>query len=280
MTPAVKLIFMQRSTGYDWRPALSIADIENTISYIKKLRKGLVFMVDNCYGEFLEEREPTEVGADIAAGSLIKNPGGGLALTGGYIVGKKDLIGRAAAALTAPGLGKECGATLGITRSFLQGLFLAPHVVAEAIKGAVYASRIFQELGFEVSPEPGDGRSDIIQSIKFRSEEQLLSLPRYPKRGTGGQLCYTVPLGHARLRPSGDYGSGGLCPGFLHRAKRRRAHKGTLLRVFTGGTYLGPFKAGCPDNPAANERRGAFITGITGRIKSGKEWKVRRMGLA
>lgn len=183
MTPAVKLIFMQRSTGYDWRPALSIADIENTISYIKKLRKGLVFMVDNCYGEFLEEREPTEVGADIAAGSLIKNPGGGLALTGGYIVGKKDLIGRAAAALTAPGLGKECGATLGITRSFLQGLFLAPHVVAEAIKGAVYASRIFQELGFEVSPEPGDGRSDIIQSIKFHSEEQLLSFCRGIQKG-------------------------------------------------------------------------------------------------
>jgi len=183
MTPSVKLIFIQRSTGYDWRQALSIADIDNTISYIKGLKNDLYFMVDNCYGEFLEEREPTAVGADIAAGSLIKNPGGGIALTGGYIVGKKELIGRAAAVLTAPGLGKECGATLGITRSFLQGLFLAPHVVAEAIKGAVYASRIFQSLGFEVSPEYGDRRSDIIQSIKFNSKEQLLSFCRGIQKG-------------------------------------------------------------------------------------------------
>lgn len=180
---SVKLIFLQRSTGYDWRPSLSIADIEKAIAYIKGLKKDLIFMVDNCYGEFLEDREPLEAGADIAAGSLIKNPGGGLALTGGYIVGKKEFIDLAAAALTAPGLGKECGATLGITRSFLQGLFLAPHIVAEAVKGAVYASRVFERLGFEVSPRYRDGRSDIIQSIKFNSKEQLLSFCRGIQKG-------------------------------------------------------------------------------------------------
>ncbi len=183
LTPDVKLVLIQRSTGYDWRPAVSIKDIQRAIRHIKGLRKDLYFMVDNCYGEFLEHSEPSAVGADIVAGSLIKNPGGGIALTGGYIVGKKKLIERAAAALTAPGLGKECGATLGINRSFLQGLFLAPHVVAEAIKGAIYAAKIFHDLGFEVSPGPKDMRSDIIQSIKFHSKEQLLSFCKGIQKG-------------------------------------------------------------------------------------------------
>lgn len=183
LTPSVKLILLQRSTGYDWRPALSIGDIEEAIQYIRRLKRDVYFMVDNCYGEFLEDREPPEAGADIVAGSLIKNPGGGIALTGGYISGRGELIEQAAAALTAPGLGKECGATLGINRSFLQGLFLAPHVVAEALKGAVYASRIFQRLGFKVSPEYGDKRSDIIQSIKFNSKDQLLSFCKGIQRG-------------------------------------------------------------------------------------------------
>lgn len=179
----VKLVLIQRSTGYDWRPAVSIRDIEMAISCIKGLRKDVYIMVDNCYGEFLEEMEPPAVGADIAAGSLIKNPGGGIAPTGGYIVGKEKLIEQASAVLTAPGLGKECGATLGISRSFLQGLFLAPHVVAEAIKGAIYASKVFQDLGFEVSPGYKDKRSDIIQSIKFRSKEQLLSFCQGIQKG-------------------------------------------------------------------------------------------------
>ncbi len=179
----VKLVLIQRSTGYDWRPAVSIRDIEMAISCIKGLRKDAYIMVDNCYGEFLEEMEPPAVGADIAAGSLIKNPGGGIAPTGGYIVGKEKLIEQASAVLTAPGLGKECGATLGISRSFLQGLFLAPHVVAEAIKGAIYASKVFQDLGFEVSPGYKDKRSDIIQSIKFRSKEQLLSFCQGIQKG-------------------------------------------------------------------------------------------------
>jgi cystathionine beta-lyase family protein involved in aluminum resistance len=183
MDDTVKLVFIQRSTGYDWRPALSISQIEKTIKHIKGLKNGLVFMVDNCYGEFLEEREPLEVGADIAAGSLIKNPGGGIAPTGGYIVGRKELVEQAAAALTTPGLDKKCGATLGITRLFLQGLFLAPHIVTEAVKGAVYASRVFQRLGFEVSPGYRDMRSDIIQSIKFKDKEQLISFCRGIQKG-------------------------------------------------------------------------------------------------
>ncbi len=179
----IKLVFMQRSTGYDWRPALSIEDIKKTVKYIKGLKKNLIFMVDNCYGEFLEEVEPAAVGVDIAAGSLIKNPGGGIVPMGGYIVGTKELVEQSAAALTAPGLGRKAGATLGITRSFLQGLFLAPHVVAEAVKGAVYASRIFERLGFEVSPSYKDKRSDIIQSIKFDTKEQLLCFCRGIQKG-------------------------------------------------------------------------------------------------
>ncbi len=183
ITQDIRLVFMQRSTGYDWRPALSLDEIENIIKTVKGIRKDVICMVDNCYGEFLEKLEPPQVGADIIAGSLIKNPGGGLAPTGGYIVGKKELVEKAAAALTAPGLGKKCGATLGINRSFLQGFFLAPHVVSEALKGAVYASRIFEILGFRVSPRYNQDRSDIIQSIEFQTEEQLISFCRGIQKG-------------------------------------------------------------------------------------------------
>jgi cystathionine beta-lyase family protein involved in aluminum resistance len=175
LTSKVRLVFMQRSTGYDWRPAVSIGDIKTTIDAVKEMMPDVVVMVDNCYGEFLERLEPTQVGADIMAGSLIKNPGGGLAPTGGYIVGKEKLIKLAASSLYAPGLGKKGGATMGVNRHFLQGLFLAPHVVSEAIKGAVYASRAFEVLGFKVSPRYNDKRSDIIQSIEFNTEDQLLS---------------------------------------------------------------------------------------------------------
>ena len=180
MDYSVKLILMQRSTGYDWRPALSIEDIKKAVAYIKELKSDVYFMVDNCYGEFLEEREPLEVGVDIAAGSLIKNPGGGIALTGGYIVGKRELVARAAAAPPRRAW-QGVRATLGITRSLLA--FSGPHVVAEAVKGAVYASRVFERLGFPVSPGYRDRRSDIIQSIKFNSKEQLLSFCRGIQKG-------------------------------------------------------------------------------------------------
>lgn len=179
-----KLVLIQRSTGYSWRPALSMEDIEYTIKFIKIINPKIVCMVDNCYGEFIDFKEPTEVGADIIAGSLIKNPGGGIAPTGGYVVGKKHLVELAAGRLIAPGIGKECGATLGINRLFFQGLFLAPHVVSEALKGAVFCSKLFEKLGYAVNPEFTARRSDIIQAIKFESREALIAFCQGIQKGS------------------------------------------------------------------------------------------------
>lgn len=170
-----KMVYIQRSSGYGWRKALTINKIQKIVAEVKKIRKDIICMVDNCYGEFLETDEPTDVGVDIMAGSLIKNPGGGLALTGGYIVGKKDLIDLVSYRMTSPGIGKECGLTFGLTRNIFQGLFLAPKVVSEALKGSVFCSRIFEKLGYEVCPKWQDERSDIIQSIKLSSPEKVIA---------------------------------------------------------------------------------------------------------
>ncbi len=169
-----KMIYIQRSAGYSWRPAIKISDIENIIKQVKAVKSDLIIMVDNCYGEFLDYKEPTDVGADIMAGSLIKNPGGGLALTGGYIVGKEVLIEKVAARLTSPGIGKECGLTFGQTRSMLQGFFMAPTVVAGAIKGAIFTSKLYESLGYDVCPKPDGYRSDIIQAVKMGSAEKVV----------------------------------------------------------------------------------------------------------
>lgn len=169
-----KMIYIQRSAGYSWRPAIKIEDIENIIKSVKNKKSDLIVMVDNCYGEFLDYKEPTNVGADIMAGSLIKNPGGGLVLTGGYIVGSHELVEKVAARLTSPGIGKECGLTFGQTRSMLQGLFMAPTVVAGAIKGAIFTSKLYQSLGYEVCPEPDAYRSDIIQAVKLGSADKVI----------------------------------------------------------------------------------------------------------
>ncbi|RKD34510.1 aminotransferase class I/II-fold pyridoxal phosphate-dependent enzyme [Thermohalobacter berrensis] len=169
-----KLILIQRSTGYSDRKAITIDEIKRAIHKIKNYRNNLICMVDNCYGEFIEKKEPTDVGADLAVGSLIKNPGGGLALTGGYIVGKKCLIEQIANRSTAPGIGKECGLTFGNTRNVLQGLFLAPHVVAGALKGAILAATVFKGLGFRVIPDIQDIRSDIIQGVELKSKERVI----------------------------------------------------------------------------------------------------------
>ncbi len=179
-----KLALIQRSTGYDWRPSLSMEDIEYTIKFIKIINPNIVCMVDNCYGEFIDFKEPTQVGADIIAGSLIKNPGGGIAPTGGYVAGKQEYVEMAAGRLIAPGIGKECGATLGVNRLFFQGLFLAPHVVSEAVKGAVFCSRLFSKLGFEVNPEYTASRSDIIQAIKFKNREALIAFCQGIQKGS------------------------------------------------------------------------------------------------
>lgn len=166
---------IQRSKGYAARKTLSVKRIGELISYIKGIKPDVICMVDNCYGEFVEEREPLEVGADMIVGSLIKNPGGGLAPIGGYIVGKKECVENAAFRLTSPGLGKEVGASLGIMQSFYQGLFLAPTVTAGALKGAVFAANIYERLGFAVVPDGSESRHDIIQAVVFQNPDALIA---------------------------------------------------------------------------------------------------------
>lgn len=170
-----KMVAIQRSKGYQTRKTLSPYDIGDVIAYIKGIRNDIIIMVDNCYGEFVQKQEPSDFGADMVVGSLIKNPGGGLAPIGGYIAGTKECIERAACRLTAPGLGKEVGATLGITQSLFQGLFMAPTVVNSALKGAVFAANIYEKLGFSVVPDGKEPRYDIIQAIEFGIPEGVIA---------------------------------------------------------------------------------------------------------
>lgn len=175
VTEKTRLVTIQRSKGYDTRPTFSVEQIGELIAFVKKIKPELICMVDNCYGEFVEAIEPTDVGADMAVGSLIKNPGGGLAPIGGYIVGKKACIDRASYRLSAPGLGREVGASLGLNTSFYQGLFLAPVVVASALKGAVFAANVYEKLGFSVVPDSTQERYDIIQAITFGNPESVIA---------------------------------------------------------------------------------------------------------
>lgn len=170
-----KLVTIQRSKGYATRKTLSVERIGELVAFVKKIKPDVICMVDNCYGEFVEEREPLEVGADMIVGSLIKNPGGGLAPVGGYIVGKKECVENAAYRLTSPGLGKEVGASLGIMQSFYEGLFLAPTVVAGALKGAIFAANIYERLGFDVIPDGKESRHDIIQAVAFHNPDALVA---------------------------------------------------------------------------------------------------------
>ena len=169
-----KMITIQRSKGYQTRPTLSVGRIAELIKFIKNIKPDVICMVDNCYGEFVETIEPTDVGADMCVGSLIKNPGGGLAPIGGYIVGKKECIERAAARLTSPGLGKEVGASLGVISSFYQGFFLSPTVTAGAVKGAIFAANVYEKLGFGVVPNGSESRHDIIQAVTFGTPEGVI----------------------------------------------------------------------------------------------------------
>lgn len=180
----IKLVHMQKSTGYGWRKSLDIASIEKAITFVKNINKDLICFVDNCYGEFVEVKEPTEVGADLVCGSLIKNIGGGIAPTGAYIVGKKEYVEQASYRLTVPGLGGECGSTFGVMRSLYQGLFLAPHITMEAVKGAVLCSRLMELAGFEVVPAYNDIRTDIIQAIKFNDKEKLINFCKGIQKGS------------------------------------------------------------------------------------------------
>lgn len=173
-----RLVTVQRSKGYQTRPTLSVKRIGELIAFIKERKPDVICMVDNCYGEFVERMEPTDVGADLCVGSLIKNPGGGLAPIGGYIAGKEEYVERAAYRLTSPGLGKEVGASLGVMTSFYQGFFLAPTVVGGALKGAIFAANLYEKLGFSVIPNGKESRHDIIQAVTFGNPEAVIAFCR------------------------------------------------------------------------------------------------------
>lgn len=177
-TSKINMVTIQRSRGYAWRPSLTISEMKELIDFIREQSPDTIIFVDNCYGELVENQEPLHVGADLIAGSLIKNPGGGIAPTGGYIVGRADLVELAATRWTAPGIGAEVGPTLEHQRLLMQGIFLAPHIVTEALKGAVFAARLFERLGYEVSPHYQEYRTDIIQAIKLGNADRLIAFCR------------------------------------------------------------------------------------------------------
>lgn len=188
----IRLIEIQRSRGYAWRESFSVEKIGELIDFIKGIRPDVICMIDNCYGEFVETTEPTDVGADLCVGSLIKNPGGGLAPIGGYIVGKEEYVDNAAFRLTAPGMGKEVGATLGVTQTLIQGLFMSPQVVCGSVKGAMFASRLFENLGYDVLPSSDVKRADIVQSIKMGSAEKVIAFCEGIQKGAPVD-SYVVP---------------------------------------------------------------------------------------
>ena len=173
-----KVVAIQRSRGYELRPSIPVEKIGEAVAFVKKIKPGLICMVDNCYGEFVEKTEPGEYGADMVVGSLIKNPGGGIAPMGGYIAGKRECVEDCAVRMTSPGLGKEVGASLDINRALYQGLFLAPSVTASALKGALFASSVYEACGFEAYPKACEKRTDIIQAVTLRSPEALVAFCR------------------------------------------------------------------------------------------------------
>lgn len=181
--PSIRMVHIQRSRGYNTRPSLTIQWIERIIKAVRAIRDDVVVFVDNCYGEFVETREPCDVGADLIAGSLIKNPGGGIAENGGYLCGTKECIEQCAYRMTTPGLGREVGASLGHNRSLYMGLFQAPHVVGEALKTAVYAAALFSKLGYDVSPRHDEQRADIIQTVLLRNTDSLVAFCQGMQKG-------------------------------------------------------------------------------------------------
>ncbi|RNF40560.1 aminotransferase class I/II-fold pyridoxal phosphate-dependent enzyme [Planococcus salinus] len=170
-----KMVAIQRSRGYDNRPSFTVEEIGEMVKEIRKVKQDAVIFVDNCYGEFVEEQEPIEVGADLIAGSLIKNPGGGLAKIGGYIAGKKEFVKKCAYRMTSPGIGSEAGASLNTLGDMYQGFFMAPHTVAQALKGAVFTSALLESIGMKTSPHYADARTDLIQSVSFETPEQMIA---------------------------------------------------------------------------------------------------------
>ena len=193
--PATKMVLIQRSRGYSMRKPLTVSTIAKICTEVKKIKPDCICFVDNCYGEFVETEEPTSAGADIMAGSLIKNPGGGIAPTGGYVAGRTDLVELAASRLTAPGIGGELGASLAENRLLYQGLFMAPHVTAQAVKGAIFASALFTLMGYETSPCLKEKRSDIIQAVELGSADEMIAFCQ-------GLQKYSPVDAHVRPVPS------------------------------------------------------------------------------
>ena len=185
---------IQRSKGYEWRESFGIDKTSELISFIKGIKPDIICMVDNCYCEFVDYFEPTDVGADMAVGSLIKNPGGGLAPIGGYIVGKNEYVENAAVRLTSPGLGKEVGATLGINSLLIQGLFNAPQVVNGSLKGSVFLAKIFENLGFNVIPSSNEKRADIVQAIQLNSPENVIAFCQGIQKGAPVRNAFSLYL--------------------------------------------------------------------------------------
>lgn len=231
LAPTTRVVAIQRSRGYAWRPSVPIAEIGRAASAIKAARPDVVVFVDNCYGEFVETEEPCDVGADLVAGSLIKNPGGGIVPAGGYVAGRADLVHRAACRLTAPGVGAAGGATLDGLRLMFQGLFVAPHVVAESLKGATCAAHLFAGLGFEVDPEPTAPRTDIIQAIKLGDARRLQ------------MVCATIqahsPV-HAHVKPVPD-----IVPGYGDRVVMAAGTfiEGSTIELSCDGPLREPYVA-------------------------------------
>ena len=242
--PQVKAVLIQRSKGYATRASLSVGEIGNLCAIVRENNPNAAILVDNCYGEFVEEKEPTHVGADLVVGSLIKNPGGGIAPTGAYIAGRRDLVEGAAMRLTCPGIGRECGSTLGNNRLLYQGLFMAPHTVAQALKTAVFSARLMELLGYETEPRSDAVRHDIIQMIHLGNGE---AVKRFCKGIQSGAPVDSYVTPEPWDMP-GYHGGGGVCPGGVHRAVRRRAHAGAVhslppgradLRIRQDGNHAG-----------------------------------------
>lgn len=256
VTLRTKMVILQRSRGYSWRPALTITELAKAVKSITKKNPDCIIFVDNCYGEFVEFFEPLEVGAHLIAGSLIKNPGGTLAVSGGYIAGRQDLVDLCGEILTAPSLGNKIGPTFGLTRQLMHGLFLAPHVVGEALYGAILAAEVFETLGYRVSPLAADPRTDIVQAIRFRSQEELLDFCHGIQKAAPIDAHY-LPV------PS-------LMPGYVDEV------------VMAGGTFIQGSSIELSADAPLREPYIGYLQGGMSRqhVEIGLKYALREMGLA
>ncbi len=256
VTLRTKMVILQRSRGYSWRPALTITELAKAVKSITKKNPDCIIFVDNCYGEFVEFFEPLEVGAHLIAGSLIKNPGGTLAVSGGYIAGRQDLVDLCGEILTAPSLGNKIGPTFGLTRQLMHGLFLAPHVVGEALYGAILAAEVFETLGYMVSPLAADPRTDIVQAIRFRSQEELLDFCHGIQKAAPIDAHY-LPV------PS-------LMPGYVDEV------------VMAGGTFIQGSSIELSADAPLREPYIGYLQGGMSRqhVEIGLKYALREMGLA